>query len=118
MLVSSAGERENGLWVANALLLFRMSVTRDSEGREYASLQYVDVTCPIYMVDVTFGCVSLRWSTDDEVDYSVERVTGSLEPEHLSAVNWFGIENLQTVKYCVNVLRANHALEPITETIP
>lgn len=38
MLVSSAGGEEDELWAANVLLLFWMSVRKDSEKQDYVFL--------------------------------------------------------------------------------
>lgn len=59
-LVSSDGGERDGLSHAKVLQLFWMSARKDSENREYALLQYLEVTRTIDMVEETSGYVSLR----------------------------------------------------------
>lgn len=73
------------LWVAKELVLFMMSVREDSEIREYAFMHYRKFTPPIDMVEETLGYICLLRSTDDEVNQSMGRSNGALEPESLSA---------------------------------
>lgn len=48
-----------------------MSARVDSESREYAFPQYMELTGPKYTIHETSMCVSLRWSTDNEVDHGL-----------------------------------------------
>lgn len=50
--------------------MFGIGVRENSKIQLYSFLQYTWVTCPMNMVGETFGCVFLRWSTDDEMEYS------------------------------------------------
>lgn len=57
MFVSSYGGERCGLWVAKVLILIRVTVREYSESPKHVLLQYNEVTCPMYMVDVTLGSV-------------------------------------------------------------
>lgn len=80
-------------------------------------MQYMDVMRPTDKVDKTLGCVCLSWSTDEEINHGMARITGALEREYLSAELCSGMESLQTMQCCVNVLRENHVFELFTERI-
>lgn len=57
VLVGGDGGNGRRLWVAKVLLLFAMCLKDDSESREYAFLQYMEVTCHIAIVDKTLSCI-------------------------------------------------------------
>lgn len=117
VLVSGGGYKGEGLWVAKVLLLFRMNLGGEEVGKEYAFLQYMEVSRPVDVIEETLNCVCLRWSTDDEVDYSCGGGRNGEKRGRLQVGEWFGIEELGTLKGCVNVIRSNHAIEPFTKRL-
>lgn len=64
----------------------------------------MSATCPRAVADETLGCISLRWSTDGEVDHSLRQGTRSLGQQYLGVRELFWMERLQTVPGFVNVL--------------
>lgn len=51
MLVFGTEEEGGGLWVANVLLLYIISIRESSKSWGYAFLQYMEVKRPKVMVD-------------------------------------------------------------------
>lgn len=73
MLFSGGLGKVYELWAAKALLQFTASVRASMGSQDYDGLQYLKVTRPIDRVEETLGCVSLSWSTDDEMDHKQRR---------------------------------------------
>lgn len=89
-----------------------------SKSEECAFLRCLEVTRPIDMMYGTLQYVCLRYSTDDEGEQSLRRGHGISVHGGLSVKDWFAMERLETSKGCVNVLRANYTVAPLTERIP
>lgn len=71
-----ADEKDSGcLWVAKVVVLFKMIVRGSNESKEYSDLQYIIGLRLIDRLYKTLWCICLRWTTDDEMDHSLERGT-------------------------------------------
>lgn len=117
VLVTGGEDKGEGLWVAKVLLLFRMNLGGEEVGKEYAFLQYMEVSRLVDVIEETLNFVCLRWSTDDEVDYSGSGGRNGQKRGLLQVGEWFEIVELETLKGCVNVIRSNHAIEPFTKRL-
>lgn len=73
-----SGEGEDCLWIAEVLHLLQMHATVDKDCRNYAFLQQMWVMCPIDTVSESFGCVSVQYSGDDEVDHRLWGHSGAV----------------------------------------
>lgn len=78
----------------------------------------MEVRRPIDTTDETLGYVYIRCCTDDEMDHSLGLVTGALDQRLLPVEKWFVTKILKRLQRCVNVLRANHAIEQFTKKVP
>lgn len=108
MLVSSGEDEGGGLWFTRLLLLFRIKVSGSDESLKYEFLQHIDTLYPIDVMNKTLECVSLRQSTDGDVGHDLRQANGILEQRGLSVGKLFGMEYLETIQSCMNVVRANH----------
>lgn len=66
----------------------------------------MNATCPVDLVAETNTCVCLRKSADDEVNRSIKRSNEILEQGDLIVGESIGMERIQTIHICVNVVRA------------
>jgi len=94
------------VWFAKLLMLLRFKLSglqrRDEKTtvvKEVAFVQYFECTPPRNAVEVTLGCVCLKWA----------RGTGSDGEGPVS--RWFGIVPITSVRGRVQVVRANYGVE-------
>lgn len=93
--VTGRGEAGSSLLVANVILSFTMSIIGSKGIEEYSDLRYIDVNSLIGVVNLTFECVSLIQSTDDEVDRSLRQCATFLEHGDLRMKNilrWYTVK--------------------------
>lgn len=115
LLGLGCGEQSGGLWVAKVLLLLAISVRRSNESKEYAFSQYTKVPRLTDTVEETLCFLSLRWSTDHEVNDSLRRATGVQEYGDVSFGKQFKMECLAPLQVCANMVRPDHAIVPFFE---
>lgn len=60
--------------------------------------------------------VFLRYCSDDKVDRSLRRATSNSKQAGLRVGEWLGMELLEGVEACVNVIRVFHAIAPFSKT--
>lgn len=56
------------MWVEKVISLFCLSGTGVGDINKFAYVQYMEVTVAVSGVDSAFGCVCMRWATDDDLD--------------------------------------------------
>lgn len=76
---SGSKEDDSSQWVAKVLLLFRISVRKSRNGKEYGFLHYMYVSHPIGRVSEIIVSICLGWVTDDKVNQGLRQGTVSLE---------------------------------------
>lgn len=115
--VSGGEEEGSDLWVAKVIQLRRISFRGSNESREFAFLQFMNVSRSIDTMYEPLGFDGLRWGTDDKADHSLRRNTDITEQRDPGVKKWFEMERLKTLQGFVNVVRANHENAPFTERI-
>lgn len=88
VVVSTGGKEGSELWAAKLQLFSRLGVGGSMEGMNLRS-RFLEVMQPIDTVGKTIECVSLKWSTDDEVDYGLRRDTAASQKDGYSRRQWF-----------------------------
>ena len=102
-------EGTTGLWVARVRALLRCQPIvngETGEEEEIAFVQYYEYTTPCDRGERVLKAVTLRWSTDDEQDHTVNTVrytTGAMLP-----APWYGLEPAEAIRGVVHVLRTNY----------
>lgn len=110
-------EEGRGLWNAEILPLFRIGVRGSNESQEYAFSQSIVMTRSIDKVGKTLRCVCLRCISDDEVPHSLRRSIRTSERGAPSVREWIGMACLEIVIGCVDVVRPNYSIAPLTRRI-
>ena len=105
------------VWVAHVLLLFYLQLPRDKEPRQYAFVQYMEVTKPLNGVDEALDCVCLRWSTDDEIDRTID-IPNQLNVSHIETAEWYDLLPFSSIIGTVQVLRSNIPIAPFSDPLP
>lgn len=67
------------LWVARTLFLMKMIEQNREQAEKFGFLEYMECLTPVDNMAAFLGFISLRRSTDDKVDHTVESLTGSRE---------------------------------------
>lgn len=114
------GEEVDGrgtVWVAKVLLLLRLGQSGGGAVREYAFVQYMEVTKPVSGVDEALGCVCVRWATDEGEDWTLD-IENSLRKEHVQAGEWYGLVPFRSIVSTVQVLRSNLWIRPFSPELP
>lgn len=85
--------------------MFRIEIDSGGEYDEYAFLQYMKFTITQDGADSVLNCICLQRSTGDEVGYSVGTSQGGKALKRKRVADWFGVEQLFTIKTCVTVVK-------------
>lgn len=105
--VALESSKEKCVWFSKLHALFRIKATDLSEPIECAFVRYMDTTKPINNIDSALGCVCLRWSTDDNKDYTVNPTPlnemGSISPP----APFFGLIHASSIYSSIHVIRRN-----------
>ena len=105
------------LWVGHVLLLFHLKGITNHPAKEYAFVQFMEVTSCLTKVDEVLGCVCLRWATDDNIDHTLDPST-HIRAGHIETAEWYGLVPFDSLIGTVQVLRANIPISPFTSPIP
>lgn len=106
------------LWAGKVLLLLRMKVKGWEEEREFAFFQDKDVSSPRDNVGRVLRSVSLRWSIDDDIDYTLAEGGRSSSEQLLSDGVLLGVKPFRFVRRTIHVVRENFSEAPYTEELP
>lgn len=75
--------------------------------KELAFVKYMDVVKPLDGAEQILGCVCLRWSTDDDVDYSIlDNSVNARKPP----AQWFDIVDYDNIQSVVQVVRQRYEI--------
>lgn len=89
-------------WIATVLLLFSLKGKADRSEWEYAFLGYIECTRLSNGIDKKLGFVCLTWSADD-----LGHTKREDDNKEISVGQWFGLEQLRTIRGVVLVGRSN-----------
>ena len=92
--------------VVQVRLLFYIQV--DGEWVPKAYIRYMDIVKPKDKVEELLGCVCLRWSTDDEKDYTNGK---NIIDENNPPAPWFDIVPFKRLISVVQVIRQRYELK-------
>lgn len=84
---------------------------RNGELRAMAFVKYMDVVPPMDNTEKMLGSVCLRWSTDDDVDYTTMKVPVD---ERNPPAPWFDIVDFSSIVSVVQVVRQRYSLQDDT----
>ena len=104
-------------WVGQVLLLFHLNEYGEKVSKEYAFVQFMEVTSCLSKVDEELGCVCLRWATADNVDYTTSAST-HITAGQIEAAEWYDLVPFDSIVGTVQALRSNIPIPPFTKPIP
>jgi hypothetical protein len=106
-------------WIGQVLLLFHLddtSITTEPK-KQFAFVQFMEVTKCLTTVDEALGCVCLRWATEDNIDHTVDPST-HIRAGQIETAEWYGLVPFDSIVGTVQVLRSNIPIPPFTSQIP
>jgi len=104
--VNTEGRNENIYWIGQARLLFWHVV--DNIPKEFAMIRFMETTKPLDELEATLGCIILRWSTDDGIDYTKRKQL--YEVNHPPS-GWYDIIEVSSIVSVVQVVKLRYKLE-------
>lgn len=103
---------------AKALLPFRMHVRYFDKKKELAFVRYMDVSPSRDDVGRALRFERLRWSTDEDIDYTLAQRDRSTKAKELKTVEQFGADPFRSIKSTIHVMRENFDVVPCYEETP
>ena len=103
------------VWVGKVLALVRIKPSDQDDPIEFIFLQYMDIIPPENNIDETLGCISLQWSSAEEVDRSHPQYTISRmkkQPSNSIPGPWYGLVECSSILSTLHVLRKNFPVTP------
>ncbi|MEM1002919.1 MAG: hypothetical protein AAGH46_09755 [Bacteroidota bacterium] len=101
------GENEKSIyWVGQVRGLFSHVVS--NETKEFAIIRYMEPVKPLDELEESLGCAIFRWSTDDEVDYTLERK--SFNPKQPPSP-WFDVIETNQILSVVQMIRLRYLVK-------
>ena len=91
-------------WVCQLRVLFRMKL--DGRLKEMAFVKFMQLTNVLDETEEIHGCISLRWSTDDEIDWTHSRMEEECTPSP-----WFGLIEASNIVSVVQVIRQYYSVK-------
>jgi len=107
----------DAFWVGHVLLLFHLDGIPHHPAKQYAFVQFMEVTECSTTVDEVLGCVCLRWATEDNIDHTLDP-SAHIRAGHIETAEWYGLVPFDSLVGTVQVLRANIPIPPFTTQIP
>jgi hypothetical protein len=104
-------------WIGQVLLLFHLNEYGQRQPKQYAFVQFMEVTRCLSKVDEELGCVCLRWATADNVDHTINAST-HISAGQIEAAEWYGLVPFDSIVGTVQVLRSNIPIPPFSSQIP
>lgn len=80
--------------------------------KKVSFVRNMDVTSPRDDVNRALGCVSLRWSTDDNIDRTLAEKDQNFGAQVLKTSEWFSVESLCSIKRTIHGVRENFSVAP------
>lgn len=105
------------LWVAKVLLFLRLSATGVGDVLKFAHVRYTEATDYVSGVCMVFGCVCLRWVTDNEVDITLV-TSQSYRSSQVKEKYYYGIVPSGSVVSSLNFLLSNISITHFTDKLP
>lgn len=114
VLLKGQDNNKEEIWVAQVLSLFH--VRKRGMHDECAFVHYMQCTPPLDGLDDILHCISLRWATDNGVDYTLSSLPIRGDPVVVG--EWYDIIPINCIIGTVHVLRSNFAVQAVTEELP
>ena len=103
------------VWVGKVFALVRIKPSDQDDPIEFVFLQYMDIIPPENNIDETLGCISLQWSSAEEVDRSHPQYTISRmkkQPSNSIPGPWYGLVQCSNILNTLHILRKNFPVTP------
>lgn len=97
---------------ATALLIVKMNTQWVSEPADFACIRFMKSTELCDEIDTVLGCMSVRLSTDDEVDLTFEALEISKAFKILRLRKYFGVGPFDSIERTAKVACSYRRLEP------
>lgn len=110
MVEGGSGEKME-LWLTKILLLFQMWVKGNEKG-QFSFVYNMECSQPRDILTMVMRCIRPRWSTDDDIDHTLEERCFGSGDQSLSADEWFGDELFCLIKDTTHMVREYFAVQP------
>ena len=105
--VTLESPEENIVWFSKLHALLRIKPIDLNEPLECAFVRYMDTTKPINNIDRALGCICLRWSTDDNRDYTHNPLPLHAMQNTSLPGPFFGLIESSAIYSAVHIIRRN-----------